>query len=104
MIKHIVLWKLKEHSGGKSKHDNALRLKRELERLNGKIPGMLKLEVGISLKDSESSDDNSDVILYSEFENAASLEKYDSNPEHEKIKYFAKSIRNERRVIDLDCD
>ncbi len=47
MIKHIVLWKLKDNVGGKSKLENALRLKKELESLNGKIPGMLLLEVGI---------------------------------------------------------
>lgn len=102
MVKHIVLWKLKEKSGGKSKHDNALRLKRELEALNGKIPGMIMLEVGISTKDNEN--DDADVILYSEFENIESLENYHHHPEHVKIIPFVKSIRSERRVIDYEVD
>lgn len=101
MIKHIVLWKLKEKSGGREKHDNALRLKRELENLNGKIPGLIHLEVGIGMNDNENSDD-SDIILYSEFEDAESLEKYHHHPEHVKIIPFAKSIRSERRVIDYE--
>jgi len=85
---------------GKSKLDNALRLKDELEELNGEIPGLIFLEVGVNVKDSESGDDDSDAILYSEFENIESLESYYAHPKHLKIKPFAKSIRSERRVIN----
>lgn len=102
MIKHIVLWNLKDNVDGKSRLDNALRLKEELESLNGKIPGMLLLEVGINIKDSETSDDDADVILYSEFENIESLDNYYPHPEHIKIKPFAKSIRSERKVINYE--
>ena len=102
MIKHIVLWKLKESVGGISKLDNALRLKKELENLNGKIPGLILLEVGVNMKDSESGDDDSDVVLYSEFEDIESLENYYPHSEHVKIKPFASSIRSERRVIDYE--
>lgn len=102
MVKHIVLWKLKENVDGKSRLDNALRLKDELESLNGKIPGLLHLEVGINIKGSESSNDDSDVILYSEFEDMESLENYYPHPEHVKIKPFASSIRSERRVINYE--
>ena len=95
---------LKENANGKSRVENALRLKQELESLNGKVPGMLLLEVGINIKDSERSEDDSDVILYSEFENIESLENYYPHPEHVKIKPFAQSIRTERRVIDYEIN
>jgi len=101
VIKHIVLWKLKESAGGQSKQENALQLKKELEALNGVIPGMRLLEVGINMQDSQSGDD-ADVILYSEFEDMQSLENYYPHPEHVKIKPFAQSIRSERRVIDYE--
>jgi len=104
MIKHIVLWKLKDGAGGKTRHENALRLKEELENLNGKIPGLLLLEVGIHVKDSHSGEDDADVILYSEFENIESLENYYPHPEHTKIIPFAKSIRSERKVINYEID
>lgn len=100
MIKHIVLWKLKDHAEGKSRPENALQLKKELESLNGKIPGLIHLEVGINI--NTEGDDDSDVILYSEFENMDALEKYYPHPEHVKIKPFAQSIRSERRVIDYE--
>lgn len=98
MIKHIVIWKLKEHAEGKSKQENAQQLKSDLEKLNGIIPGLIHLEVGINI--NSQGDDDADVILYSEFENAGALEKYYPHPEHMKIVPFAQSIRSERRVID----
>lgn len=100
MIKHIVLWKLKDQAEGKTKLENAQRLKKELENLNGIIPGLIRLEVGINLYGN--SDDDSDVILYSEFENIDALENYYPHPEHVKIKPFAQAIRSERRVIDYE--
>ena len=100
MIKHIVLWKLKDQAEGKTKQENAHRLKKELENLNGIIPGLVRLEVGINI--SGNSVDDSDVILYSEFENMDALENYYPHPEHVKIKPFAQAIRSERRVIDYE--
>ena len=104
MIKHIVIWKLKETAEGKSKQENALKLKKELESLNGKIPGLIRLEVGIHIKDSKSNEDDSDVILYSEFNDMQSLEDYYPHPEHIKIIPFAKAIRQERRVINYEVE
>jgi len=101
MIKHIVVWKLKDHAEGKTKHENALQLKTELESLNGIIPGLIHLEVGINVTASDSGDD-SDVILYSEFENMEALNNYYPHPAHVKIVPFAQSIRTERRVIDYE--
>jgi len=63
---------------------------------------MLLLEVGINLKDSESGEDDSDVILYAEFESIESLDNYYRHPERVKIKPFAKSIRSERRIINYE--
>ena len=102
MIKHIVLWKLKDLAEGCSKQENALRLKQELESLNGKIPGLRLLEVGIHVDDSQASPDDVDVILYSEFDDMHALEAYYPHPEHVKIKPFAKAIREERRVINYE--
>lgn len=101
MIKHIVVWKLKDQADGKTKHENALKLKNELESLNGIVPGLIHLEVGININDSGSEDDT-DVILYSEFENMEALNNYYPHPAHAKIVPFAKSIRIERRVIDYE--
>jgi len=98
MIKHIVMWRLLEKAGDKA--GNALELKRQLESLNGRIPGLIKLEVGIDFsKESESSD----VVLYSEFENNAALQAYQVHPAHNEVVPFVKSVRGERRVVDYEA-
>ncbi len=99
MIKHVVLWKLKEEANGNTKQQNALEIKQRLEALNGKIPGLIKIEVGIDfLKTPESAD----VILYSEFENREALLVYAEHPLHKNVMAFILEARYERRVADYE--
>jgi quinol monooxygenase YgiN len=98
MIKHIVMWRLDEQAGDKA--DNALRLKQSLEGLNGKIPGLLRLEVGI---DFSREGESSDVVLYSEFESQQALDAYQKHPAHAEVIPFVKSVRAERRVVDYEA-
>jgi heme-degrading monooxygenase HmoA len=97
MIKHVVLWKLKDFAEGADKQQNALKVKSMLEEMRGKIPGMLKLEVGLNF---ETSDTASDILLYTEFESRDALDKYQDHPEHMKAKNFIPLVRSERRVVD----
>lgn len=97
MIKHIVMWRLNEQAGNKM--ENALQLKQRLESLNGKIPGLIRLEVGI---DFSKEDESSDVILYSEFESREALAAYQIHPAHNEVIPFVKSVRGERRVVDFE--
>jgi len=99
LIKHVVMWKLKETAHGNTKKENALLIKQKLEALNGKIPGMLKAEVGI---DFSATDSSADVILYSEFETKNDLENYHIHPEHKAIMPFVMEARLERRVVDYE--
>ena len=55
MIKHIVLWKLKDDETGWSKQENAFELKRRLESLKSKIPEILELEVGFPIEKAAGS-------------------------------------------------
>ena len=99
MIKHIVVWKLKKNVQNKSKQENALKAKKLLESLNGKISGMLHLEVGINFSKINES---SDIVLYSEFQDKQSLNAYMKHPEHVKVKTFVQLISYERRLIDYE--
>jgi hypothetical protein len=38
MIKHIVLWKLKDFAEGTTKQENSLKVKVMLKEMSGKIP------------------------------------------------------------------
>lgn len=94
MIKHIVMWRINEPL-----RENALRIKEALEGLNGNIPGLLRLEVGIDIsRESESAD----VVLYSEFETRQALEAYQNHPAHAAVVPVVKAVRAERRVVDYE--
>jgi hypothetical protein len=99
MIKHIVFWTLKETADGRTAEQNAREIKSRLEALNGRIPGLAKLEVGIDFSRSEFS---ADVALYSEFVNRAALDAYQVHPEHVAIADFTAVVRKTRAVADYE--
>lgn len=99
MIKHIVMWKLKEIGAGAGKQENARKLKRLLEELKSSIPEVIKIEAGVNLKESEAA---SDVVLYSEFSNQVALDAYQRHPDHLKVVDFVREIVSERRVVDYE--
>ena len=45
MVKHIVMWKI-QGVNNQSKEETAKQMKEALEDLNGKIEGLINLEVG----------------------------------------------------------
>jgi hypothetical protein len=99
MIKHIVMWKLKEEAHGHSQATNAQLIKEKLEALNGRIPGLLKLEVGVDFAHGAGS---FDVVLYSEFATRQDLDNYQSHPEHLAAASFVRGANAERHVVDYE--
>jgi len=99
VIKHIVMWRLKEQAQGNSRSANAELVKEKLEALQGRIPGLLRIEVGL---DFSATDSSADVVLYSELESREALEAYQSHPEHVALKDFIGSVTAERRVVDYE--
>lgn len=96
MVKHIVMWKLRGDTP-EQKALNAARLKRSFESLRGRIPGLLRLEVGV---DHSAVDYACDVVLYSEFENQAALDGYANHPEHLRVKNEIGDMRIARHQVD----
>jgi hypothetical protein len=99
MIKHILLFKVKEGVEGRSKAESIAQAKVLIEGMNGKIPGLIKVEVG---SDFSAVDDSADMTLYSEFESREALIVYAGHPEHQAVLPFIKSIISERRLIDYE--
>lgn len=97
MVKHIVFWTLKETAAGRSAEQNAREIKTRLETLNGRIPGLIRLEVGIDLSRTEAS---ADVALYSEFVDQAALDAYQVHAEHQAVADFIGEVRETRAVVD----
>ncbi len=99
MVKHIVLWTLKESAGGRTAAENADEIKARLERLNGRIPGLVHLEVGV---DFSRGDASADVALYSELADREALRAYQAHPEHAAVVEFINTVRATRIVADYD--
>lgn len=99
MIKHVVMWKLKDNAEGKSKKNNAIKIKKELEDLKNSIPEIKEIEVGINFADSPFS---YDIVLISDFENREALDVYKNHPDHLDVAVFVKKIVSERAVVDYE--
>ena len=99
MVKHIIMWKLKDSAGGFSKDENAQKIKWRLEELLQRIQEIKYLEAGININDLPHA---FDIVLYSEFENRDDLETYQSHPAHQEFKEFIGQLRLDRRVVDYE--
>ncbi len=99
MVKHIVVWKLKDSAQGYSKSENAARIKNELEALRDKLPFVKKIEVGINFNSSSAA---YDVVLYSEFASREDLDRYQNAPEHKAVADFIGTVRQDRVVVDYE--
>ena len=78
MVKHIILWQLKEELSAEEKTAVKAGIKEGLEALAGKIPGLLEIKV----QTEGLASSNADVMLDSSFEDEAALKVYASHPEH----------------------
>jgi hypothetical protein len=97
MLKHIVMWKLKEHAEGAGRAANAVKLKTLLDACDKLVPGMLKLEVAIAEPGLEAT---YDVVMYSEFADKAALDAYQEHPQHVALKPFVIAVREARQCMD----
>lgn len=78
MVKHIILWKIKEEKTGKEKEEIKANVKKGLEGLAGQIPGLLEIKVQTESLESSTAD----LMLDSSFENPEALKEYAVHPAH----------------------
>lgn len=78
MVKHVILWQLKDELSADEKINVKKGIKEGLEGLAGKIPGLLEIKVQIDGLASS----NADVMLDSSFTDEEALKGYAVHPEH----------------------
>lgn len=78
MVKHVILWTLKEEFSEEEKKTIKAGIKEGLEGLQGKIPGLLEIKVNTEGLPSS----NADLMLDSLFESEDALKGYAVHPEH----------------------
>ncbi len=78
MVKHVILWKLKDTLSAQEKVDVKREIKEGLEGLAGRIEGLLEIKVHTEGLPGS----NADLMLDSSFADEASLKGYGIHPEH----------------------
>ena len=79
MVKHMIIWKMKEDVVDKTAC--ALRIKAALEGLLGKIDGLLSMSILTKCFPCSAGD----IMMDSTFESLAALEAYQTHPLHQEI-------------------
>lgn len=96
MIRHIVMWNLKEGFSEAERELILNRIKKELEALQYIIESVISLDVIIESLDGS----NKDVILNSSFKDKDSLKYYQMHSEHIKVGKFIGEVTCNRACID----
>ena len=78
MVKHIILWQLKDELTAEEKAEVKKGIKEGLESLAGKIPGLTEIKV----QTEGLASSNAEVMLDSTFVDEAALKVYATHPEH----------------------
>jgi hypothetical protein len=99
MLKHIVMWRLKESAEGRTKAENALYVKEMLDLLPGRIKQIKNLEVGINMINAPVS---YDLVLIVDLANMLDLQTYQAHPEHMKVADYVLKVRETRAVVDYE--
>ena len=99
MVKHVILWQLKDELSLAEKENIKKGIKEGLEGLQGVIPGLLEIKVNTNGLASS----NADVMLDSSFESEEALKAYAVHPAHvkvadEKVRPFTKT----RACLDFE--
>lgn len=99
MVKHIILWQLKDEFSAEEKEAIKAGIKSGLEGLKGQVPGLLEITVHTNGLASS----NAEVMLDSTLENEEALKSYAVHPAHvavadTKVRPFTKT----RMCLDFE--
>ena len=92
MVKHIVLFKLKEQKN----REAALNA---LNGMKGKIEGLIDLEAGADFLGSERS---FDIALICTLKDRAALDFYQAHPVHQPVKKLMAELRESSVAVDYE--
>ena len=93
MIRHVIMWKFRE-----GEEENMHRFLNGLKALDGVIPEIRRMEVGVNVLEKN----NYDACLIADFDDLEALERYKNDPRHVAVSTLCKSIRESRGAIDYE--
>ena len=99
MIKHIVMFKLKE-AEGRSEYENAVEAQKRFDNVIANVKELKKGKVVINSKDAPES--NYTIALICDFETIADLNAYQVHPAHLEFGKFIGTVKTDRACIDYE--
>ena len=99
MIRHVVLWSLKDEALGMGKAALKAELQKRLEALVGRVPSIVTFEAGPNVVPGDTA---ADLCLVSTFVDLAGLQAYIDHPAHQEVVAFLKQVVAERRAADFE--
>jgi hypothetical protein len=99
MIRHIVMFKLKDFKGESEKTAAAQEVLKRLNELPSKINVVRKYEAGIDVRKLSWS---YDIVLIMDFDTMADLETYTIHPAHQEFIAFNKDYSVDKGCIDYE--
>lgn len=98
MVKHIVIFKLKDEISQNEKLSLMNQFKEAIEKLPPVIPVIRKIEVGLNMNPEESWH----IALYSEFDSLDDVKTYATHPEHVKAGQIIAQAKENRACVDYE--
>ena len=99
MVKHIVMFKLKEFASPADKTTKMQEIKTRLEALIDKIDVLRKIEVHFNCNPEETWD----IILETELDTLADVSTYANHPEHVAVaKGIIGPVKADRACVDYE--
>ena len=98
MVKHIVLFKLKDEVPETDKLVVMNKFKEAIEALPAKISVIRKIEVGLNMNPGESWH----IALYSEFDNLDDVKLYATHPDHVAAGKIIAEAKESRSCVDYE--
>lgn len=93
MIRHVIMWEFRE-----GEEENMHRFLNGLKSLDGVIPEIRRMEVGVNVLEKN----NYDACLIADFDDLEALERYKKDPRHVAVSTLCKSIREARGAVDFE--
>ena len=98
MVKHIVLFKLKDELPATEKQAVMNQFKEAIEALPAKISVIRKIEVGLNVNPAEAWD----IALYSEFDSLEDVKTYAVHPDHVAAGKLLADVKLNRACVDYE--
>lgn len=100
MIKHIVMFKLKDTEDGKSAMENAREAQEKAEKLKEFIPTLEEIKAVCNSPEADAG--NYEIALICDFKDMEGLNAYQVHPKHLEFGKFISRIRESRACIDYE--